>query len=636
MLGPLVVKTATGRELCLKRPKHRQLLAALLLRPNTAVASGLLIDYLWGERAPKSARGNLKTYIWQLRGMIAALDHRGARIETAGNGYQITVRPDEVDILFFHRLSRQGGEALRGGDIAAAEAAFSRALDLWRGEVLQGLTLSEPLNAWAGILAEDRLRVMEDLMEVRIALGRHSETIGPLRRALHENPLRERLWAQLMLALYRDGRTSDALLAYQDLRLHLITEIGTEPGPAVRHLHQRILAADPGLDAGRDRRPTALAPADEDPPVRAATSAPSPADAPAQLPSDAGPFIGRGGELARLGALLSAPGAGRGLVAAIDGPCGAGKSRLAVHAAHAVASAYPDGQLYADLHGTTPGLAPLTPDKVLARFLRSLNVPETDCHIDEAAALFRTHTAGRRMLIVLDNAVDASQVRPLLPGGSTSAVLVTSRSRLTTLDATLRLHLDRLSEREATDLLAACAGHERVRAEPQAAARTVELCDRLPLAVRVAGARLADNPHWPVARLAARLADAETRLDELSHGDLSVRESLAAGRELDHHPEAGELFTLLGRLDIAEVTAPLVAALADRDADDVQASLDTLVRARLLESSAPDRYRMRELIRLFARAQAVRTEGGWEGAGRAAHCYLLGVGAPLLLNLIGA
>ncbi|WP_214105604.1 AfsR/SARP family transcriptional regulator [Acrocarpospora catenulata] len=614
MLGPLFVKSASGWSLCLKRPKHRQLLAALLLRPNATVASGLLIDYLWGERAPKSARGNLKTYIWQLRGMLAALDHGRARIETTGNGYQITVRPDELDTLSYQQLTQRGDQAHRRGDAAAAEVAFSQALNLWRGEVLQGQTLSEPLSAWARILAEDRLRVLEELAEVRIALGRHAETIGPLRRALHENPLRERLWAQLMLALYRDGRSSDALLAYQDLRLHLITEIGTEPGPAVRRLHQRILAADPGLDGGC--APTAL---DDASPRRAMISL-SPPDLPAQLPSDAGPFVGRDGELTALTALLSTPGTGHGLVAAIDGPCGVGKSRLAVHAAHAVASAYPDGQLYADLHGTTAGRAPLPPDEALARFLRALNVPDTSRHIDEAAALFRTQTAGRRMLIVLDNAVDAAQVRPLLPGGSASAVLVTSRARLTTLDATTRLHLDLLGEREATDLLAAFAGPERVRQEPQAAARIVELCDRLPLAVRVAGARLADNPHWPVTRLAARLTPPETRLAELRHGDLCVRARLTAGHELDHHPAAGDLFELLGLLDLPEVTAPVVASLTDGNTDDIQPSLDALAQARLLESHAPDRYHMRPLIRLFARAQS-------------AHSCLLS--APFLLNLIG-
>ncbi|WP_459801646.1 AfsR/SARP family transcriptional regulator [Herbidospora sp. RD11066] len=525
--------------------------------------SGLLIDYLWGERAPKSARGNLKTYIWQLRGLLQA------RIETTESGYQINVGPEELDTLTYQHLTEQGDLALRRGECARAEAAFSQALGLWRGEVLQGQTLSEPLHATARILSEDRLRILEELVEVRIKLGRHAETIIPLRRALHENPLRERLWAQLMLALYKDGRSSDALLAYQDLRLHLITEIGTEPGPAVRTLHQRILAADPDLDGPRP--------------------AVTLAETPAQLPSDAGPFVGRRNEVARLTGLLSRPG-----VVAVDGPCGVGKSRLAVHVAHAVSAAYPDGQLYVDLHGTTSGHDPLTPGEVLARFLRALKVPDAPRDLDEAAALFRTRTAGLRMLVVLDNAVDAAQVRPLLPGGSASAVLITSRPRLTTLDATARLHLDTLSRREGLELLAAFAGPERVRAEHQAAARIVAFCDRLPLAIRVAGARLADNPHWPLARLAARLTPPETRLAELRHGDLCVRERLRAGHELGRHPGAGELFHLLGLLDLPEMT------LTDGPAVDVQAVLDALVQAQLLETVAPDHYRMPTLIRLYA------------------------------------
>ncbi|MEU9890177.1 BTAD domain-containing putative transcriptional regulator [Sphaerisporangium sp. NPDC051011] len=625
----------------MKRAKHRHLLAALLLQPNTTVAASLLIDQMWGERPPQSARNNLKTYVWQLRRMLATLDHGRAHIETSGNGYRITVRPDELDTLLFQELTQRGGQALRRGDVALAETTLRRAMDLWRGEVLQGVTLSGPLSAWAVTLAEDRLEVLEDLMEARLALGRHSEVIGPLRRAVHEHPLRERLWIQLMTALYRDGRTGEALQAYQSLRLHLVSEIGAEPGPAVRHLHQRILAADPVLDANA---PTACLHGCEDVSARGAWCAAA-HTGPAELPSDAGAFVGREAELARTITVLTHRGTGPGSFVAIDGPAGVGKSRLAVRLAHAVVSSYPDGQLYMNLHGATPGLAPLAPGEVLARFLRSLHVPGVSGRIDvdEAAALFRTRTAGRRMLIVLDNAADARQVRPLLPGGSTSTVIVTSRTRLTTLDATVRLHLDTPGERDAIALLAAFAGPERVEDDPQAASRIVELCGRLPLAVRIAGARLAAHPHWTAARLASRLASAESRLDELAHGDLCVRTSLAAGHELDRHPEATELFTLLGLLDIADVTAPVAATLTGRRPDDAHHALDALVRARLLECHAPDDYRMHDLVRLFARERAVSTLPESDRAAavrRAVHFRLAGsLGAtvlPSLSALIGA
>ncbi|GAA2070099.1 AfsR/SARP family transcriptional regulator [Actinomadura alba] len=638
LLGPLVVRTAAGRELPLKRAKHRHLLATLLLRPNTTVTTSLLIDHLWGEHPPPSARNNLKTYVWQLRRMLSALDHGRPHIETSGNGYQITARPDELDTLFFQELTRRGGQALRGGDIVLAEATLSRAVDLWRGDVLQDVTLSEPLRAWAAILTEERLGVLEDLTEARLTLGRHAEMIGPLRRAVRENPLRERLWAQLMLALYREGRSSEALQAYQDLRTHLIIEIGAEPGPAVRRLHQRMLAVDPEL--GTDRTLTVCG-CDKVSPLEASASPRwvRVRSGPAELPSDAGKFVGRDGEMARLATLLSDPGTGRGSVIAIDGPAGVGKSRLAVRVAHAVASSYPDGQLYVNLHGATPGLAPLTPDEVLARFLRSLDAPDVSGRdgVDEAAALFRTRTAGRRMLIVLDNAVDAGQVRPLLPGGSESAVLVTGRTRLTTLDATVRVHLDILSERDAVDLLAAFAGPERIQRDPEVAARITELCGGLPLAVRIAGARLGDHPHWPIARLAAQLATADSRLDELTHGDLCVRTSLAAGHDLDRHPEAARLFTLLGLLDVAEFSASVAAALVDQGTDDVQGCLDTLVRARLLESRAPDRYHMHDLIRLFARERAFRTLHGNDriaAARRALNCQLATSRGTLFLGVV--
>ncbi|GIH72233.1 NB-ARC domain-containing protein [Sphaerimonospora thailandensis] len=256
--------------------------------------------------------------------------------------------------------------------------------------------------------------------------------------------------------------------------------------------------------------------------------------APAQLPSDAGRFLGRERELAQLVTILNAPGP-RGSVVTIDGPGGIGKSRLAIRAAHAVASAYPDGQLYVNLHGTTPGCASLAPGEVLTRFLRALGVPGPVGHqpLDEIAALFRTHIADRRMLIVLDNAVDACQVRPMLPGRSAAAVIITGRARLATLDVTARLCLDVLSEHEAIDLLATIAGPQRIRSDPRSAAQITELCGRLPLAVRIAGARLAEHPSWPTARLAARLATAANRLDELRQDDLCLRTILTAGHELD-------------------------------------------------------------------------------------------------------
>jgi tetratricopeptide (TPR) repeat protein len=428
-------------------------------------------------------------------------------------------------------------------------------------------------------------------------LGQHADLITDLRAAVVTQPLRERLQALWMLALYRCGQQAEALTAYRTVRDQMVQELGIEPGPPMQRLHRQILTADPALD----------------PPTPDA----EPDMVPRQLPPDIGGFTGRDRELARLGRLLR-QGYDRGapLITAIDGVPGVGKSALAVHAAHRLAYRFPDGQLYADLQGATPAgpdgePGPLAPMTVLLAFLRALGTPDRDiATLDEAAARFRAATADRRLLVVLDNARDATQIQPLLPAGPGCAVLVTSRRVLATLDGATPVHLDVLARAEAVTLLGRLAGGRRTGAEREAAAEVARLCGYLPLALRIAAARLTARPSWPVRALVERLTDTHRRLDELQAGDLGVRTSfqvsLVALRDSADHRDrvAARAFPLLGVLDGADVGVPVAARLIDTPEADAEAALERLVDAQLLDSPAPGRYRLHDLLRLFARERA--------------------------------
>jgi DNA-binding SARP family transcriptional activator len=589
VLGPLQTRTGDGRLVGIGAAKPRLMLATLLLSANRPVSLDRLAEVIWGDRPPRSAASALRTYASALRGSLALDDD--TRIVAGPGAYRIEVAPDDLDLLVFEELAAAGQKALADGDASTAAEQLQRGLALWRGRALEDLPVEGALDPDLAHLDELRLTALEAWVEARLALGQHAELVAELRPQVVAQPHRERLHALWMRILYRDGQPAEALAAYRELRERLVNDLGIEPSPPLQRLHRQILNADPALDApavdlSREARPR-------------------------QLPRDTADFVGRTAELSRLRDLLLAR-ADRTtpVIAAIDGVAGVGKSTLAVHAAHRVADDFPDGHLYADLRGASPGPGPLAPLSVLNAFLRAFGENDELTSLDEAAARFRDLTSARRVLIVLDNAHDARQVEPLLPAGAGCAVLVTSRRVLASLVDASPEHIDVLGADDAVAMLGRLAGTGRVAAEREAAAEVAGLCGGLPLALRIAGARLAARPGWRVRTLADRLAGTHRRLDELQVGDLGVRTSFQVSLDaLGDSPDprdraAADAFPLLGVLDGVELGVPVAARLLDRDEPDAESALERLVDAQLLDSPVPGRYRLHDLLRLFAREQA--------------------------------
>ncbi|MET8160525.1 BTAD domain-containing putative transcriptional regulator [Sphaerisporangium sp. NPDC005289] len=594
ILGPIEVRAAHGKPIALGRRKQRVLLAALLLNAGKAIPSQRMLDWLWGERAPANAESNLYTYISALRRVLGT----PSRIEAGSNGYVLRVAPGEIDVTLFEQLAAQGHQALseRRNDVALER--LTRALGLWRAEsVLEGLPLPAPLRGEAARLECLRATVVEATLEARLALGQHGEMLADLEALTRRDPLNERLRAQLMLALYRSGRRADALAVYQGARGMLVAELGIDPGPDLMRMHQRILADDPALAPPR-------------------ASAARRAFAPAELPIDSPAFTGRAAEIARLQTALTSPGPGAIAISAITGAAGVGKSALAVHVAHQVADRFPDGRLYVNLHGSTPDVAPLDPADVLARLLRSLgDHTAVRADTDEAAARFRSLTDGRRLLLLLDNARDAAQVRPLLPASPTCRVLITARRMLTSLDAVAHFRLGVMGEDETSTLLGRLIGEDRAAADRRAARAIVRLCGGLPLAIRIAAARLVARPGLALRALADRLAVEDDRLSELQSDDRAVRACfMMSYRGLS--AESSRMFRLLSLLGGSDISVAVAAALSDRSEARAADLLDHLADAQLLEACDHDRYHMHDLLRLFARERA-REEEAEEDQARA-------------------
>lgn len=516
LLGPIGVWEA-GRQLGVAGRRERTMLAVLLLAAGRLVPTEKVVDAVWGDAPPATARRQVSNGMSRLRRLL------GPRLVTRQPGYLLQVDPDDVDLHRFETGISAARQDASAGRLEAAVTGFEAALRLWRGPALGGV---RGLDGEAARLEERRLAVLAERIDAELALGRHSDLIGELSGLVAEHPMRERFAGQLMTCLYRCGRQAEALRVYHDARRALVDGLGLEPGAELRRIEHAILAGGP---APRQRR--------SDP-------------APCLLPSDVADFTGRDTEVDALSAALTASGPGAVVVSAVTGRGGVGKTALAVHVAHRLAGLLADGQLYVDLHAgrTDPG-------EVLGRFLRALGVdgsaiPRT---LDERAEMYRRRLAGRRVLVLLDNAGDETQLAPLIPGSPSSAVLVTSRARLTGLAGVRLVELDVLDPGHALRLLARIAGTARVEAEPRAAAELVGLCGHLPLSVRIAGARLAARPHWLVADLVARMTDERRRLDELSHGGLAVRASLELSfRGLD--AEARRLFGRLGLLDAPDFT----------------------------------------------------------------------------------
>jgi DNA-binding SARP family transcriptional activator len=605
LLGPVELRTVEG-PIAIPGRKPRTLLAALLLEPGHTVSVSRLIDVIWDDKPPDTARALIQTYVSGLRRALPA--RLSDIIETHYPGYRAVVPVESLDRHAFETLVTQGRLAAAEGRYQDAADVFRTADALWRGPALSGVT-GNTLAAEAARLDELRIVVLEERIVADLALGRYDQLTGELSVLVRAHPTRERLRGQLMLALYGAGRGPEALTAYREGRQALIDELGIEPGPELSRLHERILRSDPDLlPPAPPGSVTVRGPVHEDQPTpAAATVRPSARLVPAQLPPDPADFTGREPAVDRLVELLTGPRQGSTLCV-VAGPGGVGKSALAVHVGHRLAAEFPDGQLHVDLRGLAP--LPPSPVEVLGRFLRGLgddpvSLPDS---LDERVDRFRTYLADRRVLIVLDDAVSESQVRPLLPGGHSSAVLITARNRLPGLAGAHLIELDMLSPDEATALLTRIAGDERIRSAPEAAAQIAAECGFLPLAVRIAGARLASRRHWSPQLLAARLADEQRRLDELRVGDQQVRSVI----ELSYRalPEPAQLvLRRLGRLGVPDFPVWLVAALVDAPIGTAETLVEQLVDAHLLEYSYVDsvgqvRYRLHDLVRIYAREQA--------------------------------
>ncbi|WP_188194682.1 AfsR/SARP family transcriptional regulator [Nonomuraea sp. SYSU D8015] len=603
-LGPWEVK-ADGVSVKIVGLRRIGVLARLAMTAGQAVPTDRLLADVWAHSSVATAAKQLHIVVSKLRETLAS--HGGAEIiETVPGGYRLAVERDHVDAHAFTLLSGRARDARAEGAMETADALFRRALGLWRGPAL-----AEVDAPWARVeadrLEEERLAVLEDHAELRLSAGDHRAVAGELAVHVRAHPLRERPAAQLMLALYRDARVPEALEVYQRLRRVMVEELGIEPGSELRRLHQAVLVKDPVLDLV-PRRQTTLAGH----------------VAPAELPPDTWAFTARAAEIERLRADLVSGAA----VTVIDGPGGIGKSALAVHVAHAVAGRFGDGVIYVNLHGSTAGLTPLAPIEALRHLLRSLGLDGVAVPTDteEAAARYRSLTATDNLLVILDNARDVRQVRPLIPAGPGCRVLITSRDPLATLNNARHLHLGGLDDTNAATLLARVVGSDRVNAEPRAAEEIVRLCGGFPLALRIAGARLVARPEWSLSELAVRLADATRRLDLLEYADLAVRASIAVSHQQLREDPAGQdaarLLSLLGLLDLPTHTPATTAALADWTEHRTETALEHLMDARLLEPAGPGRYQFHDLVRLYAREQDVPAEERASAVGRVLHHYL--------------
>jgi DNA-binding SARP family transcriptional activator/tetratricopeptide (TPR) repeat protein len=614
--GGVAVATPPGRQ--------RVVLASLLLSAGRVVSHGELAEALWGVTPPPSADVSVRNYVRRLRQTLrdAGLD----RVLTRPGGYLIRVGADELDLTRFERLAADAQAAARVGAWETAAANAAAALALWSGEALSGVP-SEVLAAReVPRLTELRLQAIETRIGAEIRLGRQQDVIGELRRLIVVHPLREHLRALLMLALYESGRQADALAAYQHARRMLIEELGAEPGAELRDLHQQI------LEGSRETSPMASAAPDR------GRSRPRQADSrnapvPRQMPAPNPHFVGRDAEISTFMRLVDdASGvpddgdagprrdimSGATPVVIITGTAGVGKTALALRLAHLVANRFTDGQLYLDLRGFDPALDPLPTGAAIRSFLDGLHVPSDQIPVglDAQAGLYRSMLAGRRILIVLDNAASASQIRPLLPGGGRCLVIVTSRRQLTPLAATdgaRILTLDVLTAIEVYDLLATRLGEARVAADPAATAELFAECAGLPMALSIVAARAESRPAFPLAAIASELRDARRRLDALDGGEASTDARAVFSWSYEQLPAANAaMFRLLGLHpgpDITEAAAASLAGISRRQAGRI---LRQLAANCLLTEHMPGRFAFHDLLRLYAAEMAVTTDSEQE------------------------
>jgi DNA-binding SARP family transcriptional activator/tetratricopeptide (TPR) repeat protein len=632
-LGPIEIVTGAGP---VGIPPGRQtvILGALLLEANRVVSIDHLIDAVWDERPPPTARSQVQICVSALRQLFTRLGVE-CPIVTTAPGYRLDVLAGQLDMQVFGQGVAEAERVARDGRLAEAVDLLRRALALWRGPALGGET-SPLLRSKAVRLDEERFSALETCFDLELRLGRHRQLVGELGGLVTEYPLRERLRGLYMLALYRSGRSPDALEVYRAGRRLLVEELGLEPGEELRRLEAAILAEDEGLQLASRPAPVAVAAA--------------PVVTPQQLPADIVDFTGRTALVAEAEAVLAnraADGSADGWVdravpvVLIAGKAGIGKTALAVHVAHRLQRGFPDGQLFCNLAGTQR--EPVAASDVLARFLRAFGVPGTRIPdtVDERADMYRSLLADKRVLVVLDDVATESQVTPLLPGSGSCAVIATSRARLAGVPGGRLLDVGVLGPEQALAMLRSVVGEPRVAREPAAADALVRVVGGLPLALRIVAARLAARPHWSLASMLGRLADERRRLDELAHGDMMVRASLSLTYD-GLQPAAARLFRLLSVFAADSVPVWVAAGLLDGDPVESASLVELLVDTQLLDVAGLDlngepRYAFHDIIRLFAGEQLARTEdaasrqqalvrvlGGWLSLAEAAHRRLYG------------
>jgi DNA-binding SARP family transcriptional activator len=592
LLGALEV-VAGGGVHEIHSARQRVLLTTLLLHANQVVPVDLLIDAMWNDDPPVTAKSQLQTCVSVLRRHLSAIGAK-SEIATRSLGYMIVISDDSLDIETFERLVASGRAAAADGRAEEAVDQLRAALALWRGPAAAGEG-SAVAQAMATRLNENRVAVLEECIDLELALGRHRDLTGELGELVKQYPLREKLRAQHMLCLYRSARQADALESFREAREILKEELGLDPGQDLRRLERAILASDQALDVEPDARRG---------PSGAGHGAPV---VPCQLPAAIADFTGRRELLQTLTGLLAAepePDEPKYLpVVALTGKSGVGKTTLALQVAHGVRQQYPDGQLYAQLR--EPDGQPVRAAALLERFLRALGLPPSALPngLAERTAAYRTALADRRVLIVLDDADSVNQVLPLIPGTADCAVVITSRYPLSGLHGAYHFEVTDLDEQASVELLARIIGPDRVRAEQSSAMAIVRLCGCLPLALRIVGAKLATRTHWRLDKMVRRMTNDDRRLDELALGGIGIRATLMLSCSGLSRPSR-QLFLRLSLLGTADFAAWVSAPLLDLDAGTAADVLDTLIEARMVEvqvsQDGSPRFRLHELVRIYA------------------------------------
>jgi DNA-binding SARP family transcriptional activator len=594
LLGPFEVRVAGA--VVPVRGRQRVALATLALFAGRVVSTQALAERIWSDEPPQQVRASLQTLITRLRRLLGA-----DLIETSAHGYRLRLEAADTDLQEFRQLVEAAQRAAEAGDTDGELSLLHEAVRLWYGEPLSDLS-SEQLRADAAGIVEEWFRALERRLDIDLAAGRHREILGELRTLVVRFPLREALWERLILALHRAGRRADALAAFREAAGMVRGQLGLDPGRRMSELHQAVLQDQTVVE-----EPSPAEPAD----VQAGALTPR------QLPSEAAGFVGRAADLATLDALLEEPATAgqpqRVVTAAVDGPAGIGKTTLVVHWAHRVSRRFVGGQLYVNLHGYGTE-KPLDPADALDFMLRSLGVPAAriPSDVDARSALLRSELAGRRTLVILDNARDSEQVRPLLPG-SGSLALITGRRQLRSLavrEGARRLTLGLLDDDEAAGLLGWVVGPERVAAEPAAVAAIIELSARLPLALRVVAEHAARRPAEPLADIAADLRQQRSRLDALSADD-GVSTDLRAVFSWSYQalqPDTARMFRYLGLLPGAGICPMAAAALAGLPVRQATRLLDQLTAVHLVANPGVGQYEFHDLIGEYARERAESEE----------------------------